>query len=37
MAKTNVPELFGSLVFDERVMRSRLSDDVYASLKKTID
>lgn len=37
MAKTNVPELCGSLVFDERVMRSRLSDDVYASLKKTID
>ena len=37
MAKTNVPELFGSLVFDERVMRARLSDDVYASLKKTID
>jgi Uncharacterized protein related to glutamine synthetase len=37
MAKTNVPEMFGSLVFDERVMRSRLSDDVYASLKKTID
>ena len=37
MAKTNVPELFGSLVFDERVMRSRLSDEVYASLKKTID
>ncbi len=37
MEKTNVPELFGSMVFDERVMRSRLSDDVYASLKKTID
>ena len=37
MAKTNVPELFGSLVFDDRVMRARLSDDVYASLKKTID
>ena len=37
MEKTNVPELFGSLVFDDRVMRARLSDDVYASLKKTID
>ena len=37
MEKTNVPELFGSMVFDERVMRSRLSDDVYAKLKKTID
>ena len=37
MEKTNVPELFGSMVFDDRVMRARLSDDVYASLKKTID
>ncbi len=37
MEKTNVPEMFGSLVFDDRVMRARLSDDVYASLKKTID
>ncbi|MBO5609485.1 MAG: glutamine synthetase III [Eubacterium sp.] len=37
MEKTNVPELFGSMVFDDREMRARLSDDVYASLKKTID
>ena len=37
MEKKNVPELFGSLVFDDRVMRSRLSDEVYSSLKKTID
>ncbi len=37
MAKTNVPELFGSLVFDDRVMRARLSADVYRSLRKTID
>ncbi|HAF26646.1 MAG TPA: glutamine synthetase type III, partial [Lachnospiraceae bacterium] len=37
MEKVNVPELFGSLVFDDRVMRARLSDKVYASLKKTID
>lgn len=37
MEKQNIPELFGSLVFDDRVMRARLSDDVYASLKKTID
>ncbi len=37
MKKQNVPELFGSLVFDDRVMRSRLSADVYASLRKTID
>ena len=37
MEKQNVPELFGSLVFDDKVMRARLSDDVYASLRKTID
>ena len=37
MAKQNVPELFGSNVFDDRVMRARLSADVYNSLKKTID
>ncbi|MBR1476635.1 MAG: glutamine synthetase III [Lachnospiraceae bacterium] len=37
MKKQNVPEIFGSLVFDDRVMRARLSGDVYASLKKTID
>ena len=33
----NVPEIFGSLVFDDRVMRARLSAEVYDSLKKTID
>ena len=33
----NVPEYFGSMVFDDRVMKSRLSSDVYQSLKKTID
>ena len=32
-----VPEYFGSLVFDDRVMKSVLSDKVYKSLKKTID
>ncbi len=32
-----VPEYFGSLVFDDRVMRSTLPADVYASLRKTID
>ncbi len=32
-----VPEFFGSLVFDDRQMRSRLSSKVYASLRKTID
>ena len=37
MEKQNVPEMFGSLVFDDKVMRARLSDKVYASLRKTID
>ena len=37
MKKEKVPEIFGSMVFDDRVMRARLSDKVYASLKKTID
>lgn len=32
-----VPEFFGCKVFDDRVMRANLSDDVYASLKRTID
>ena len=32
-----VAEYFGSQVFDDREMRSRLSAKVYASLKKTID
>ena len=34
---TAVPEYFGSLVFDDRQMKARLSNDVYNSLKKTID
>ena len=33
----NLPETFGSMVFDDRVMRSALSAKVYASLKHTID
>ena len=33
---TTVPECFGSLVFDSRVMKARLSADVYHSLKRTI-
>ncbi|MGI6029356.1 MAG: glutamine synthetase III [Candidatus Heteroscillospira sp.] len=31
-----VPEYFGSMVFDDRVMKARLSSEVYHSLKKTI-
>ena len=34
---SNVPELFGSLVFNDKVMRESLPKDVYKSLRKTID
>ena len=37
MKKHSVPELFGSMVFDDRVMRARLSKEVYQSLKKTME
>ena len=33
---TTVPEIFGSKVFDSRVMKARLSGEVYHSLKHTI-
>ena len=32
-----VPDYFGSMVFDDRMMRAHLAADVYASLRKTID
>ncbi len=34
---STVSDYFGSLVFDDRVMKATLSGDVYRSLKKTID
>ncbi|MGN0819113.1 MAG: glutamine synthetase III [Christensenellaceae bacterium] len=34
---SNVTEQFGSMVFDDRVMKASLSAKVYQSLKKTID
>ena len=34
---TTVSDYFGSLVFDDRVMRAKLPSSVYDSLKKTID
>ena len=33
----SVPDYFGSLVFDDRIMKARLSAKIYQSLKKTID
>ena len=32
-----VSDYFGSLVFDDVIMKATLSDDVYRSLRKTID
>ncbi len=34
---SGVPELFGSYVFNDEVMRNKLPKDVYKSLKRTID
>ena len=34
---SRVPELFGSMVFDDKVMRARLSADVYRSLRDTMN
>ena len=32
-----IPEYFGTMVFDDKVMRANLSDDIYHSLKRTIN
>lgn len=32
-----IPELYGSLVFNDRIMREKLPKDVYKALRKTID
>ena len=37
MEMRSVPEMFGENVFDDRNMRAVLSEDVYQSLRKTID
>jgi glutamine synthetase len=33
----NIPELFGSMVFNDTVMRARLPKDIYKALKKTME
>ena len=33
----NIPELYGSLVFNDKIMRSKLPKDMYKALKKTIE
>ena len=32
----HVPELFGSMVFNDAVMKERLPEDVYKALKRTM-
>ena len=33
----SIPEMYGSLVFNDKVMRSKLPKDMYKALKKTIE
>lgn len=33
----NIPELYGSLVFNDKIMRDKLPKDVYKALRKTIE
>ena len=33
----NVPEIFGSMVFNEQAMKARLPEDAYIALKRTIE
>jgi len=33
----NIPELFGSMVFNDTVMKARLPKDIYKALKKTME
>ena len=37
MAVTNVPELFASMVFNQKVMKERLPKETFKALKKTLD
>lgn len=39
MAETtkNIPELYGSLVFNDKVMKNKLPKDIYKALRKTIE
>ncbi len=37
MAGANIPEIFGSLVFNDQVMRETLPKEVYKSLHKTVE
>ena len=34
---TNVPEIFGTMVFNEQIMKARLPKETYKAMKKTIE
>ena len=34
---SKIPEIYGSLVFNDKVMRDKLPKDIYKALRKTID
>ena len=36
MAEKNITEFFGSMVFNDRVMKERLPEEIYKALKKTM-
>ena len=33
----SIPEIYGSLVFNDKVMREKLPKDIYKALRKTIE
>ncbi|MFR2409991.1 MAG: glutamine synthetase III [[Clostridium] symbiosum] len=35
--KKCIPELYGSLVFNDKIMKNKLPGDVYKALRKTIE
>ena len=37
MSAKNIPELFGSMVFNDKAMKEYLPEEVYLALKKTIE
>ena len=37
MTTTSIPEIYGSYVFNDKIMRNKLPKDIYKALKKTIE
>ena len=34
---TNIPEMFGSMVFNEKAMKNYLTDEIFTALRRTVD